>query len=112
MSTFRTPDGEFPEYTFPRQSTPCGVEWVSLEVAPNRVRKYALCNIVEVIDPRLTGMVYDQPQPCQSLTIWRPTIEIPIWELGYYKPGSKKSAPGLNMNMSNVRLVLTLPEAA
>jgi hypothetical protein len=64
MTTFHTPDGEYPEYTrFPRQSTPCGIVWVSLEVEPNRVRKYALCNITEVIDPRLTGMVYGCEEP-------------------------------------------------
>lgn len=64
------------------------------------------------VDPRLTGMTYDQPQPCQSITLWRPTIELPIWELGYYRAGSKQKAiPGVNLTMCNVRIVLTLPEA-
>lgn len=57
-----------------------------------------------------------EPPPkveCMALAIWRPTIEVPITELGFYKEGSKQKAiPGLQLHESNVRIVLTLPEAA
>jgi hypothetical protein len=61
-------------------------------------------------DSGLLHTCADQPR---TLAIWRPTIELPIWELGYYREGSKQKAiPGVNLTMCNVRIVLTLPEAA
>lgn len=51
--------------------------------------------------------------PCTAIVLWRPTIELPITELGFFKEGSKQPAiPDLLLHKSNVRIVLTLPEAA
>lgn len=61
MKTYRTPEGEYPEYTKFARAHTTFVTWIPLLVAENRVRFYALSNLVEVVDPRLTGMVYDQP---------------------------------------------------
>jgi hypothetical protein len=51
------------------------------------------------------------PVTCTTLAIWRPVIELPIDQLGYYREG-KKGIPGVNLTMSNVLIVLTMPEAA
>ena len=106
---------EFPEYTAFRRYNG-GVMWIPLLIGDKQVKFFALCNLREVEAPRVPNMTdldYCYPQPCTALTIWRPTIEVPITELGFFKPGSKQEAiPGLQLHMSNVRVVLTLPEAA
>ena len=75
MTIYKLPDGhEYPEYTkFARYNTGL-VEWIPLLIGENRVRFYALCNLVEVRQPFMTDMLYDQPQPCRAITIWRPTL--------------------------------------
>ena len=49
MTTYRTPEGsEYDEYTkFARNTVPCGITWVPLEVAHNRVRFYDLSQLRE-----------------------------------------------------------------
>jgi hypothetical protein len=61
---------------------------------------------------RINSAITEPPRvTCTALTVWRPTIELPIWELGYFREGSKQKAiPGVNLLTSNVRIVLTLPE--
>lgn len=60
----------------------------------------------------VTDLPLFKPQ-CRALAIWRPVIELPIWELGYYREGSgQKAVPGVNLITSNVLIVLTLPEIA
>ncbi len=50
---------------------------------------------------------------CTALAIWRPVIELPIWELGYFREGSRqKAVPGVNLIQSNVLIVLTMPRIA
>lgn len=50
---------------------------------------------------------------CTAIVVWRPTIELPITELGFYREGSKqKAVPGVQLHQSNVRIVLTMPVAA
>ncbi len=115
MTTYKVPDGgEYPEYTkFKRYHAPCTVDYVPLLIGENRVRFYALSNLVEVKSPFDSGMVYTCEEPPRAIVLWRPTVEVPITQLGYYREGSKQKAiPGVNLTMCNVRIVLTLPEAA
>lgn len=58
---YKTPDGhEYPEYTkFARWHG--FITWIPLLVGENRVRFFALSNLREVVDPRLTNMVYTVP---------------------------------------------------
>jgi hypothetical protein len=114
MTTYRTKDHQqferYEKFTIKSIAT---LTWIPLLIGENRVRYFEASQLTEIVDPRLTGMVYGCAEPPRALAIWRPTIELPIWELGYFRPGSKQKAiPGMSLNMSNVRLVLTLPEAA
>ena len=86
---------------------------VDMEVRGRTLRQYIPFTPPVVKSPFDSGMLYDQPQPYSALAIWRPTIEVPITQLGYYREGSRQKAiPGLSLTMCNVRIVLTLPEAA
>lgn len=120
MTTFKITDKnhplhgrEFAEYTrFERYHIySANVTWIPLLIGANTVKFFARCNLEAVREPFDSGMDYCYPQLCTTLAIWKPTIEVPITELGFWKPGSK-GIPGVNLHMSNVRIVLTLPEAA
>ncbi len=70
------------------------IRWFS-EAAIDAVNPVATC----AEPPKVT---------CTTLAIWRPTIEIPITELGNYSKG----VPGISVAWSSVNLVLRLPVAA
>jgi hypothetical protein len=106
---YRIPDGgEHEEYTkFARAHTPF-VDYVPLEIAPNRVRFYALSVLVEVVDPRLTGMVYGCAEPPRTLAIWRPTLTVTPEEL--WKP---KQRGGIKLvECAHVNVVIQLEAVA
>lgn len=116
MTTYRTKDGDtyqrydkFTNYI----AVTADVTWIPLLIGENRVRYFESSQLVEIRDPRETGMVHGCELPPRAIQLWRPTIEVPITELGYFRPGSKQKAiPGLNLTMCNVRIVLTLPAVA
>jgi hypothetical protein len=62
MTTYRTRDGaEYPRYEKFTIKWVATLFWVPLEIAPNRVRYFESSQLTEVVDPRLTGMVYCYP---------------------------------------------------
>lgn len=114
MTTYKTKDGiEYQRYEKFTTKSIATLTWIPLLVGENRVRYFESSQLVEVKSPFDSGMRYDQPEPCTAITLWRPTVEVPITQLGYYREGSKQKAiPGVNLTMCNVRIVLTLPVAA
>lgn len=87
------------------------VMWAKLE-KPGRVHMVQYTRVKFMTEYEYT-CAEPPPVTCTAITIWRPTIELPISELGYFREGSKQKAiPGVNLLTSNVRIVLTLPVAA
>jgi hypothetical protein len=69
MTTYRTRDGQelerYEKFTNYIAAT-ADVTWIPLLVSKNRVRYFESSQLVEVIDPRLTGMVYCYPAEPQN----------------------------------------------
>lgn len=86
MTTYRTKDGqEYELYTkFSHYQSPY-ITWIPLLVSENRVKYFDQSQLVEVVSPFETGMLYGCELPPRSIVLWRPTMYLSpdqLWSKG------------------------------
>lgn len=77
MTTYRTRDGDtyerYEKFTIKYIAT---LNWIPLLVGENRVRYFESSQLVEIPDPRLTGLVYSCELPPRAIVLWKPVVTL------------------------------------